>query len=79
LFKFHPKKKTLKFGDDLIFGDILFGGETPLIKKEFGLNKSSFAIRFETEETSIPSKPLMNWVCKYPITMEWLSSQHHIE
>jgi hypothetical protein len=25
----------LKFGDDLIFGDNVFGGETPLIKKSW--------------------------------------------
>jgi hypothetical protein len=34
----------LKFDDDLIFGDMFFGGETPLMKR-VGLNKSSFAKR----------------------------------
>jgi len=29
------QEKTLKFGDDLIFGDNFFGGETPLIKKSW--------------------------------------------
>jgi hypothetical protein len=36
LSKFHPKKKLLKFGDDLIFGDIFLGGENPINKNKLG-------------------------------------------
>jgi hypothetical protein len=37
LSKFHPtKNKLLKFGDDLIFGDIFLGGENPINKNKLG-------------------------------------------